>query len=167
MATAPRGIAQVLGPPGDALAEATPAIVHAVYVERGVRALLIMVAVLVLARTWGLDFGALTASDAPSTRFARGALHAIVILLAADFAWHVVRAIIDRKLAEARSDGEAGSDDVRHQARMRTLLPILRNIVMIVLLVMAGVMGLAGLGIVVGAAIARAGGVGGAVDIVR
>jgi flagellar basal body-associated protein FliL len=146
MRIAHRAITHVLRPPGTAAAEATPPSVHAVYVERGVRALLILLAVLVLARALGLDFGALTASDAPSTRFARGALHAIVILLAADFAWHVVARNHRPQLADARSDGEADSDDVRRQARMRTLLPILRNIIMIVLLVMAALMALSAMG---------------------
>jgi small-conductance mechanosensitive channel len=160
MRIAHRAITHVLRPPGTAAAEATPPSVHAVYVERGMRALLILLAVLILARAWGLDFVALTASDAPSTRLARGALHAIVILLAADFAWHLVRAIIDRKLAEARGHDEPDSEDARRQARLRTLLPILRNIIMIVLLVMAALMALSALGLEIGPLIAGAGVVG-------
>jgi len=154
-----RAIVHVLRPPGAATAAEAPS-VHAVYVERGVRALLVVAAVLVLARAWGFDFVALTASDAPSTRLARGALHAIVILLAADFAWHLVRAMIDRKLAEARAHDEPDSDDARRQARLRTLLPILRNIIMIVLLVMTGLMALSALGLEIGPLIAGAGVVG-------
>src|SRR5262249_388442 len=146
MRVANRAIAHMLRPPGTASAADAPPSVHAIYVERGVRALLIALAVLALARAWGLDFVELTASDMPATRLPRGALHGVIILLGADLGWHMVRAIIDRKLAEARGGGADGhgndDDEARHQARMRTLLPILRNIVMIVLLVMAALMAL-------------------------
>ena len=90
----------------------------------------------------------------------RGAINAVVILLLADFAWHLVRAWIDRRLAEVSAAGEAAADEIRHRARLRTLLPILRNALLVVLIVMAVLMALSALGVEVGPLIAGAGVVG-------
>ena len=103
---------------------------------------------------------ALTASDTLFTRLVRGALTATVILLLADFAWHVMKTVIDRKLAEAQNLGEPNTEDARRRARMRTLLPILRNILFVTLLAMAAMMALSALGVEIGPLIAGAGVVG-------
>jgi small-conductance mechanosensitive channel len=72
----------------------------------------------------------------------------------------VAKAVIDRKLADARSPGESTVDEARRAARLRTLLPILRNALFVVLVVVAGLMALAALGVEIGPLIAGAGVVG-------
>jgi small-conductance mechanosensitive channel len=116
-----------------------------------------------IARLLGVDLAAMTMRDTVATRLLRGAINAVVIVLLADFGWHLARAWIDCRLAEASAGGEAEADEVRRRARLRTLLPILRNALLIVLLVMAGLMALSALGIEVGPLIAGAGVVGVAV----
>ena len=51
----------------------------------------------------------------------------IVILLAADLLWHVIKAYIDGKLLDIIR-GWRSNEEKAKRARMRTLLPILRNI---------------------------------------
>ena len=87
-----------------------------------------------IARSLGLDLTVLAVADATSTRIVRGALNVVVIGLAADFVWQVVRAWIDTRVDVASAAGASGSEEEqRHRQRLRTLLPIMRNLVMIVL----------------------------------
>ncbi len=141
-------------------ADTGPPSVRAVCLERGLRAALIIGAALLLAYAWQIDLVALTASDTLFTRLVRGALTATVIVLLADFAWHVMKTVIDRKLAEAQNLGEPNTEDARRRARTRTLLPILRNVLFVTLLAMAAMMALSALGVEIGPLIAGAGVVG-------
>jgi moderate conductance mechanosensitive channel len=131
-----------------------------VTVERGLRAALLIGGAYLIAWFLGLDVAAMTMSDTMATRFLRGAINAVVILLLADFAWHLARAWIDRRLAEADAGGPAEADEIRRRARLRTLLPILRNALLVVLVVMAVLMALSALGVQIGPLIAGAGVVG-------
>jgi small-conductance mechanosensitive channel len=155
-----RAVNHILRPPGTANAEAALPSVVAVCLERGLRALLIFGAVVLLAYMWGVDLAAMTATDTQLTRLVRGALSAVIVLLVADFAWHVVRAMIDRRLLEAQEPGQPDTEEARRRARMRTLLPILRNILLVVMIAIAAMMALASLGVEIGPLIAGAGVVG-------
>jgi small-conductance mechanosensitive channel len=160
MGAAQRATHHLLRPPGMADSSASAPGVVAASLGRGLRALLIIGAALLLAWAWQIDLGALTSRDTLATRLLRGLLNAVVILLIADFAWHVLRALIDHKIAEAQTTGDPDSEEARRRARLRTLLPILRNILFIVLVVMALLMALSALGIEIGPLIAGAGVVG-------
>jgi small-conductance mechanosensitive channel len=131
--------------------------------QRGLRALLIIGGALFLAHAWHIDLVALTSSDTVLTRLLRGLLSTVVIVLVADFGWHLVKAAIDRKLVEAPASGDQHSEAWRRQARLKTLLPIFRNLLFIVLLVMVALMALAALGVDIGPLIAGASVVGVAV----
>jgi len=137
--------------------------VGATCVSRGLRAGLIIGAALLLAWVWQIDLVALAASDTLGTRLLRGTLNAVVIVLAADFLWHVMKALIDRKLAASLDHDHPQSREARRRARLHTLLPILRNVLFIVLVVMAMLMALAALGIDIGPLVAGAGVIGVAV----
>jgi moderate conductance mechanosensitive channel len=102
----------------------------------------------------------LTAQDTLAVRLVRGAINVVVIALLADFAWHLLAAWIDCKLAEASDATEADSEETRRRARLRTLLPILRNVLLIVLVTMAVLMALSTVGVEIGPLIAGAGVVG-------
>jgi small-conductance mechanosensitive channel len=113
--------------------------------------------VVFLANRLGIDFTTMTAQDTVGTRLMRGALSATIILLTADFIWHVTKTVIERKIAEAASTGVAGTDLARRRDRIRTLLPIARNMLMIVIAVVAILMALSSLGVEIGPLIAGAG----------
>jgi small-conductance mechanosensitive channel len=137
--------------------------VAAIFVEQGVRALLIMGAIWMLLWGWGLDFGALAESETAFTRLLRGSMHALIIVLVADLAWSLIKALADNALANAQVKAGTDAEETRRRARVRTLLPIGRNIAFIVLVVMAGLMALSALGVEIAPLIASAGVVGVAV----
>jgi uncharacterized protein (TIGR02217 family) len=83
----------------------------AVTVERGLRAALLIGGAYLIAWFLGLDVAAMTMSDTLATRVLRGVINAVVILLLADFAWHLARAWIDRRLADASAGGTAGGPE--------------------------------------------------------
>jgi small-conductance mechanosensitive channel len=134
--------------------------VISVVVERGVRAALIVGAILLLAEVLEVRLTAMTMQDSPALRLVRGALSAGIILLVVDLAWNVVKVLIDRRLGDTEAALEFGSERERRRTRMRTLLPILRNFVMILLAVVAVMMALSALGVEIGPLIAGAGVVG-------
>jgi len=158
-----RSVAHILRPAGAAEPGHEVKRVHVVGVERGVRALLIIGFALLLAWGWQLDLGALAASDTLATRLLRGALSAVVIALVADFVWQAAKTLIDRTLAQAHDPAQPDTDEARRRARLRTLLPILRNVLFIVVVVMAILMVLSSMGVQIGPLIAGAGVVGVAV----
>lgn len=135
----------------------------AVYLDRSVRALLIAGAVLLLAHAWDVDLVEMTSRDTLLTRLVRGVLSAVVILLVADLIWQVAKTLIDRRLAQAEAAAPVGTAAASRRARVRTLLPILRTTILVVLAAMAVLMVLSALGVQIGPLIAGAGIVGVAV----
>jgi moderate conductance mechanosensitive channel len=149
-----RAVEHVLRPPGTPGTAEGPSSVLTVSLERGVRALLIIGAVAVLAWGWGIDMDSLTGQDTMVGRIAHGVLNAVVILLVADLLWHAIKAAIDRKLAHSAELGQPNTDDARRRARLRTLLPIFRNILFVVVIAVAALMALAAMGVEIGPLIA-------------
>jgi small-conductance mechanosensitive channel len=149
------GVEHILRPPGTSEAAGVPSLTT-VFLERGIRAVLIIAALALLAWGWGIDIEALTAQETMMNRFARGALSAVAIALIADFIWHVAKTAIDSKLAESADLGLPNTDEARRRARLRTLLPIFRNILFVVVIVVAGMMALSALGVEIGPLIAGA-----------
>jgi moderate conductance mechanosensitive channel len=149
----------LLRPADGASADAVPS-VTAVCLERGLRAALLIGGAYLIAWTLGVDFGALTARDTLAMRLVRGAINVVVIALLADLAWHLLAAWIDCKLVEASGPAAADTEATRRQARLRTLLPILRNVLLVVLVTMALLMAMSAMGVEIGPLIAGAGVVG-------
>ena len=157
ISVARRAVEHLLRPPGSPqVADGGPSVL-AVCIERGIRAALIIGAVAVLAWGWGIDVTGLRVEDTSFGRLADGALSAVVILLIADLLWHAVKAAIDRKLAEAEDLGQPNTDEARRRARLRTLLPIFRNVLFGVVVVFAAMMALAAMGVQIGPLIAGLG----------
>lgn len=154
-------VRHVLRPVGAELAEAPvlPSLAGAA-VEHGLRALLLIGGAYLIASLLGVDLGRMTTGDTMTTRLLRGAINAFIIILLADFAWHVASAWIDRRLVETVGEGPSRGEEAKRHARLRTLLPILRNVLFVVLFVMAALMALSGLGVEIGPLIAGAGVVG-------
>ncbi len=131
-----------------------------VMVERGIRAALIVGAILFLADVLDINLTGVTAQDSAARRLMRGALSAGIILLVIDLVWNVVKVLIDRKLGETELAHEHGSERERRRARIRTLLPILKNVLMILFVAVAMMMALSALGVEIAPLIAGAGVVG-------
>ncbi|MFC0218670.1 mechanosensitive ion channel family protein [Pseudochelatococcus lubricantis] len=148
-----------------------------VCLNRGARLVLVVGAVYWMSQVWHIDLIALTDQTTPLKRLMRGILNAVITLFLADFLWQLIKAAIDARLAQAGPPGAHGEDalvaagetgighgdDPVRQARLRTLLPIFRNILLVVIAVIAILMALSGLGIEIGPLIAGAGVVGVAV----
>ena len=81
-------------------------------------------------------------------------MSAAIILLVADLLWQATKTAIDRKLAEAEDLGQPNTDEARRRARMRTLLPIFRNILFVVVIAVAVLMVLAAMGFEIGPLVA-------------
>jgi small-conductance mechanosensitive channel len=135
----------------------------AVYLDRGLRAVLVVGAALFLSHVWQIDLIELTNRDTLLVRLVRGTLSSIVILLVSDLIWQIVKTQIDRRLSQTQVQAPPGSEEALRQARLRTLLPIFRNAVFIVLAVVAALMALSALGVEIGPLIAGAGIIGVAV----
>ena len=126
-----RAVHYILRPPeGETDAKPVPPVTLAV-VDRGIRMALIILAAYLLAKVWGLDMASMenTRSD-HNASFLRGLLNAVVIILAADFGWSIIKALIERKLGgELVGDHDEASHarpaDRRASAH---LLPIIQNI---------------------------------------
>jgi small-conductance mechanosensitive channel len=148
-------IAHLTQPSADATPETQAAAAYRVLAERGVRALLIIGAVLLLADRWNFDLTSLTASDNLGTRLLRGGVSAVILFLAADIAWRILRALIDYKINDG--SGDAAQPAAIKRSRLKTLLPILRNVLFVLLFTMAGLMVLSSMGIQIGPLLAGAG----------
>ncbi len=152
-----RAVDHLLRPPGSPKQGDDPPSVTAVCIERGMRALLIIGAVLVLASGWGIPLITFAGQDTPLGRILHGGLSAIVIVLVADVLWQATKAAIDRKLAGATDPGLSNTDEARRRARVRTLLPVFRNVLFVAVITVAAMMALAAMGVEIGPLIAGAG----------
>lgn len=130
--------------------------VRTVLIVRGARMLVILLAVLWFATVLRLHPG-LLAENPLVNQITRGALRGIVILLAADLLWNLVRAYIDRTLETAAGSEPVEPAEAARRGRLRTLLPIFRVTLAIVIATVAVLMVLAELGVQIGPLIAGAG----------
>jgi small-conductance mechanosensitive channel len=80
-----------------------------------------------------------------------------LILVVADFLWQLARGWIDRTLRVATDATSLAPADAAKRARFRTLLPIFRNALAVVVAVMAALVVLAQMGVQIGPLIAGAG----------
>lgn len=122
---------------------------------RIVRFLLIIFAVLALVKAWGIDLFSLSASQTFSGKVFDIILDTLFAVLLADLVWHWAKSVIDRRLADyvPPVDGQAPGPE----ARMATLLPLLRMMLFITLLTMVILSVLTSLGINIGPLLAGAG----------
>ncbi len=140
-----------------------PPSVLAAAVERGVRLSLIIGAAALLAWACGFKLLDLSRGETGLARMAGVLLQIVVIAMLTEFTWHVAKTAIDRYIHVSQSLDGVEPDEARRRARLRTLLPIVRNVLFIVLLVTAVLMALASAGVQIAPLIAGAGVVGVAV----
>jgi len=138
--------------------------VLAVAVDRGISAVLLLIGVFVIAAVSGIDILHFADRETTAVRFFRGLINAAVLILISDCIWQMCKAWIDSRLQEANSgDRFFYGEAARKNARIRTLLPVFRNMLGATLLIVAALMVLAAIGIEIGPLIAGAGVVGVAV----
>jgi small-conductance mechanosensitive channel len=159
-----RAVNNLLRPVGaDAVSAPEPHSVLAAVVERGARALIIVETAFILAWAWDIDLGALARGETGFGRLAGAAIGIVLIVMLADFGWHVAKTAIDARLHDAVTDDHVDEEEARRRSRVRTLLPILRNVLFVLVIVTTILMALAALGVQIGPLIAGAGVVGVAV----
>ena len=119
------------------------------------RTVVFVVAGLALLYTWGLD--ALGWLDTPlGQRMTRSAISIAAVLAMALIAWEFVSSAAERYLSKTDAEGNI----VQRGARARTLLPLLRNVIFIVLAVLVTMIVLSELGIDIAPLLAGAGVIG-------
>jgi small-conductance mechanosensitive channel len=132
----------------------------AICLERGLQDAFILAGALFLAHVWRIDLAALGQGDDLSTRVLHGALSVVIIGMLADVGWQLLKWAIDRKIDQSAPMEGGDSAESPHQARLRTLLPILRNLLFMLLLSVVALIGLSSMGVDIAPLIATAGVVG-------
>lgn len=124
---------------------------------RGVRAVVISVAVLWLIAVWQYYPPASARLHSLLDTTVIGLFKGVIVLLVADLGWSVAKVTVERKLASVAERGQLSADEIAHRARLRTLLPIFRNALGALVLVVTALTVLGELGMEIGPLIAGAG----------
>ena len=146
------------GPEAAADASFVPSVGAAATV-RAIRLVLIMAASLFLVQKWGIEPAQMMTGSSVTIRVIRGFFSVVIIALFADLVWFVFKAMIERRLAEAQAVG-AGDVHTGQATRLRTVLPIVRNVSFVTLAVIAVLTALSALGVDIAPMVAGAGVVG-------
>ncbi len=129
--------------------------------DRCMQALVVVAAAFALIEIWQIDMASVASGESAMTRFGRGTFEALVILLGADLLWLVLRAVIDLRLTGAVVPiDDLDDEELRRRARIRTLLPVLRNFLFIFVLIIASLSALGAMGLQIGPLLAGAGVIG-------
>jgi moderate conductance mechanosensitive channel len=131
--------------------------------RRALHIVLIIIALVIFARLWGVDLFDM-AVEGVGERALSILIDIGLTLLVAWLGWEIVKIVIDRRLAReaqagshAPGEGEGGGTGA---SRLRTLLPLLRSFLFITLIVMVVMIVLSSLGVNIGPLLAGAGVVG-------
>ncbi|MDQ6432582.1 mechanosensitive ion channel family protein [Mesorhizobium sp. LHD-90] len=126
-----------------------------VLVVRGARALVIALAVAWLAYIWEIRADAV-GGNAVMDRLVGGLLHGVIILLIADLLWQLSKAFIAHRLEVTGQEGGT-ADEIARRGRLRTLLPIFRNVLAVFIGIVAVLTILSGMGVAIAPLVAGAG----------
>ncbi|MEP6972329.1 MAG: mechanosensitive ion channel family protein, partial [Betaproteobacteria bacterium] len=130
--------------------------IGATAVVRAIRLVLIIAAGLLLAYHWGIPLTQLFTGSNVTARILRGFFSVVTIALFADLIWFVFKAMLERRLAQAQSVGERDAH-AGQATRLRTVLPILRNVSFVTLALIAVLTALSALGVDIAPMVAGAG----------
>ncbi|MBY5386178.1 mechanosensitive ion channel family protein [Rhizobium leguminosarum] len=149
---------------GEGQAVEDPAIVGwSVVIMQTLRNGLIVVAALLIARSWNVNLSDLAAAETVTTRLSRAGIRIVIVLLVTDVIWKLASTLIDSQMAVASRSAQAGHQDgpdARRRQRLNTLLPILRNVLFLAIGAVGFLMILDAVGIQIGPLLAGAGVVG-------
>jgi small-conductance mechanosensitive channel len=132
-----------------------------VALEKLLKAAVLVAAGAIVLKASELGLKQLGEGNALIPRLVGAITQVIVIVFLADLVWHLLNAWINRSLLRRLSLNTP--DAARREAKMRTLLPIIRNGLMVFITAVAAMMGLSAFGIEIGPLLAGAGIVGVAV----
>ena len=116
----------------------------------GLRTVLIVIASIAVLQAWGIDAFGWLASDF-GRRLAGAVVTIVIIVVLAVLFWEFASSAIERYLARGDTGGPAVS------SRARTLLPLLRNALMVTLVILVVMSSLSELGVDIGPLLAGAG----------
>lgn len=136
---------------------------RAVLVDRGLRAVIVALSAWWLAHVIGLDATNMASGQTVLDRVGRGVLQGVVVALVADLLWAFAKAQIEARMGAGSPETTLSDEEKSRASRLRTLLPILRNVLAAVIGIVAILMVLSGLGIEIAPLLAGAGVVGVAV----
>lgn len=125
------------------------------WLHRGLRGAILAVSALTLLDAWGIQSFAWL-DTAWGRRVTTSGVTIALVLVGALVAWETVSGLIERFLAGGSKNGQK----IERSARIRTLLPLLRNAFMIVLLTFVGLIVLSELGVNIAPLLAGAGVIG-------
>ena len=121
--------------------------------RRGIRVIILLLAL------WALEQSLPSAFTAESERFGRvvsGLFSGAAILIVFDFLWYLTRTFLEQRISELKFPGTAtGESEIRRQ-RLGTLLPILKNLLLVTFIVVAALMTLSAMGVAIGPLLAGA-----------
>jgi len=125
---------------------------------RLVRFVIVLIALVALSSTWGYNILSLSQASSVSEQVFSVFIDVIVAILIADLVWVWAKTYIDKRLSDYRppENGHAPGPE----ARMATLLPLLRTMLIVTLLSMVVFSVLASLGFNIGPLLAGAGVIG-------
>ncbi|MDP9195864.1 MAG: mechanosensitive ion channel [Pseudomonadota bacterium] len=124
-------------------------------VEKIFRNILWFFAILVMAHAWGVD-SLSWMGTAPGQRAISGAVSILLVTAVSIVVWEAVSQWIERYLAGAAPDGNR----VERSARTRTLLPLVRNMLLVILVTLVTLVVLSELGLNIAPLLAGAGVIG-------
>jgi len=130
---------------------------RSILLVRGSRAIIVALAVGWMALVWRLSPDSLANQNATLAAVVYGLLKGVIVLLIADLLWQLAKGWIDRSITTSTDATGLAPAEVAKRARFRTLLPIFRNALAVMVAVMAGLIVLAQLGVEIGPLIAGAG----------
>jgi small conductance mechanosensitive channel len=119
------------------------------------RGLLYLIVALAILQTWGIDVFSWLASATGRAVIGRAVTVALIVVVAF-LLWEIVSALVERSLSEQDAAGNA----VTRSQRLRTLLPLLRNVFMVVLIVLVTMTVLSEIGLNIAPLLAGAGVIG-------
>ena len=137
---------------------------HRPITVRLVRFIFILFALIALGGAWGVSALSLTGSSTLAGQIFRVLANVTVALLIADLVWVWAKTAIDRRLTDFNDSigamGGEGGGAAGPEARMATLLPILRKMLLVTILIMVTLSVLSAMGINIAPLLAGAGVVG-------
>ncbi|QFY62901.1 mechanosensitive ion channel family protein (plasmid) [Rhizobium grahamii] len=151
------GILRGVGQAAEEFSSGAAGSLRNVIVARGARATVITLAVAWLAFVWEMNSDGFAHNDPLVRALFYGLLKSVLVLLVADLLWQLAKSWIDRALATSTDTTALPPADAARRARFRTLLPIFRNALAVIVAVMAGLIVLSELGVQIGPLIAGAG----------
>jgi len=126
---------------------------------RGVRILLVIGAILLIAQRWGVDLGALS-QDSLGGRLVGAAVEILVAILLAYLVWAMIRRVIDPHLPVTQDTGPGDEGGGTGASRISTLMPIARKTILVVLVAVTIMVIISAMGVNIGPLLAGAGVVG-------